>query len=1002
MNQVVIENPVINSPFNLPNRHFRFTDEGITSEIVESRRRSAYFIPVPQPKKKNKQLSLELDLYGLERREENHFINQIRERVANWRGGYAGVTSTTRRLLEYWQDEEREKKLFFCQIEALETAVYITEAASKLGDHFITNELRNRNSEANPLLYRMAYKMATGSGKTVVMAMIIAWQALNKFANPQDNRFSDAFLIVAPGITIRDRLRVLLPSDPENYYRQRDILPSEMLSQLGKAKVVITNYHAFQCREVTDASKLAKGILAKDGNTEAFKESPDQMVRRVCRELGNKRNIVVLNDEAHHCYREKPVSEEETLRGEDKTEAEKNLEAARTWISGIEAVKGKLGVKVVFDLSATPFFLKGSGYKEGTLFPWVVSDFSLIDAIESGIVKVPRMPVADDSMSGDMPTYRNLWVRIRDQLPKRGRNSGDMNVDPVLPKELEGALHSLYSNYVKYFEQWTRDEDARSKGQTPPVMIVVCNNTSVSKLVYDYIAGWETGTTREDGTPVVASGNLELFSNARDGQWLARPNTVLIDSEQLESGAGMSDEFKRIAKREIEEFKHEYRLRFPGVDTEDISDEDLMREVMNTVGKPGKLGEQVRCVVSVSMLTEGWDANTVTHILGVRAFSTQLLCEQVVGRGLRRMSYAVNDEGLFDPEYAEVYGVPFSFIPTAGSGVGPIKRPVFTRVRALDERKNCEIRFPRVLGYRWDMPRERIRADLSAVPKMRLTHAQIPTTVELDPIVGESSIHTLDELKNRREQEVAFVLAKRILTRYFRDVSNGERFWLFPQFLQIAKDWMQHRVEYTDDTFPQLLLLSEHSHFVAEQLYKCIVMGAEGDKKVQAIFHPYEPVGTTRVVDFDTAKPTFATSHRKCHVSHVVADTNSWEQSAAFAFEHMDEVVSYVKNEKLNFVIPYSLEGAERSYLPDFIVRINDGHGQDDLLNLVVEVSGFRKRDKDAKSTTMKSLWIPAINNHGGFGRWDFVEVTDIDQVKSVVRDAVKRRQRTGQHERVV
>ncbi|WP_206922647.1 BPTD_3080 family restriction endonuclease [Alicyclobacillus suci] len=994
MSQVVIENPVINSPFEIPRRHFRFTDEGITSEIVEERRKSAYFIPVPQPKKKTQAT---LDLWGHERREENHFINQIRDRVAKWRGDYAGVTPTTRRLLQYWQSEDREKRFFFCQIEALETAIYITEAASKLGDHFVVNELRNRNAEANPLLYRMAFKMATGSGKTVVMAMLIAWQALNKFANPQDSRFSDAFLIVSPGITIRDRLRVLLPSDPDNYYRQRDILPPDLLAQLGKAKIVITNYHAFQRRELVDASKLAKEILAKDGNTEAFKETPEQMVRRVCRELGNKRNIVVINDEAHHCCREKPVSEEETLRGEDKTEAEKNREAARTWISGIEAVKEKIGVKVVFDLSATPFFLKGSGYREGTLFPWVVSDFSLIDAIESGIVKVPRMPVADDSTSGDMPTYRNLWVRIRDQLPKRGRSSGDTNIDPVLPKELEGALHSLYSNYVKYFERWSKDGEAQNKGQTPPVMIVVCNNTSVSKLVYDYIAGWETGATHEDGSPVVASGNLELFSNAKDGRWLARPNTILIDSEQLESGSAMSDEFKKIAKREIEDFKNEYRTRFPGANADAITDEDLMREVMNTVGKPGKLGEQVRCVVSVSMLTEGWDANTVTHILGVRAFSTQLLCEQVVGRGLRRMSYAVNDQGRFDPEYAEVYGVPFSFIPTAGSGIGPIKRPVFTRVRALDERKNCEIRFPRVIGYRWDMPKERIQADLSMIPKMRLTHAQIPTTVELDPIVGESSIHTLDELKSRREQEVAFVLAKRILTRYFRDASHGERFWLFPQFLKIAKEWMTHYVEYVDDTFPQLLLLSEHSHFVAEQLYKCIIMSTEGEKKVQAIFHPYEPVGTTRVVDFDTAKPTFATSPNKCHVSHVVADTNSWEQSAAFALEHMDEVVSYVKNEKLNFVIPYSYEGSERSYLPDFIVRIDDGHGHDDLLNLVVEVSGYRKRDKDAKATTMKSLWIPAINNHGGFGRWDFVEVTDVEHIKTTIREAVKRHSETYQ-----
>ena len=454
MPDVIIENPILNSPFEEPRRHFRFTEDGITNEIIEARRVSSYFVPIPQPRKRGKQLAF--TEWTQDRIEENKFINQVRERVAIWRrGGYQGITRTTARLLEYWQRPDRERRLFFCQIEALETAIYITEVAKKYGDTWIENKLREENAATNPLLFRVAFKMATGSGKTVVMAMLIAWHALNKFANPQDARFSDAFLIVTPGITIRDRLRVLLPNDPHNYYRQLDVVPADWLIELGQAKIIITNFHTFNLRERVAAGKLTKSILSK-GAASPFTETPDQMVRRVCRELGNKKNIVVINDEAHHCYRRRPeeVSDDvaapgasaETLKGDDRKEAEKREEEARVWISGLEAVKGKIGIRALYDLSATPFFLRGSGYSEGTLFPWVVSDFALIDAIEAGIVKVPRVPVSDDSMTGEQPTYRDLWLRIREHLPKKGRGTEALGGEPKLPKELEGALQSLYSN----------------------------------------------------------------------------------------------------------------------------------------------------------------------------------------------------------------------------------------------------------------------------------------------------------------------------------------------------------------------------------------------------------------------------------------------------------------------------------------------------------------------------------------------------------------------------
>ncbi len=1010
MKQVVIENPILNSPFEEPKRHFKFTEDGITDEVIAERRISQYFVPIPRPKKrsgKEKQLSFDTQ-WTSDRIEENKLINQIRGAVAKWRrGGYIGVTRITSKLLEYWKREDRERRLFFCQIEALETAIWITEVAGKYGEAWIENRLRQENERSNPLLYRIAFKMATGSGKTVVMAMLIAWQALNKIANPQDARFSDAFLIVTPGITIKDRLRVLLPNDPHNYYRLHDVVPPDLLPELDKAKFVITNFHAFKLRERQTANKLTKQILRNDRSDDfsrqrndsphggasqsryysPFTETPDQMVRRVCRELGNKKNIIVLNDEAHHCYRRKPDGEEESLTGDERREAEQREEEARIWISGLEAVKAKIGVKVVYDLSATPFFLRGSGFSEGTLFPWVVSDFSLIDAIESGIVKVPRVPVADDSMKGELPAYRDIWHLIREQLPKKGRKADDKGTDPILPVELEGALHSLYSNYQKKFQQWEEDQEARERGSTPPVFIVVCNNTNVSKMVFDYIAGWNK--TLPTGEIVPIPGKLELFSNVKDGRWSARPNTILIDSQQLESGEGMSAEFKKIAAVEIEEFKNEYRQRFPGRDADALTDEDILREVMNTVGKPGKLGEDIRCVVSVSMLTEGWDANTVTHILGVRAFGTQLLCEQVVGRGLRRRSYATNAEGLFDPEYAEVYGVPFSFIPSAGSEKNPQPGPTPTRVRALEERILCEITYPRIVGYRYEFKGEQLTWAFTQDSKLALSTADLPTKTEMQSIIGESSFHDLYGLREERLHKVDFKLAALILETYFKDADGNPRPWLFPQLLSIVREWRETCLTCKDNAFPQMLLLVAFAHVAAEKIYQAVVSATSGEKTLLPILRPYDPLGSTRYVDFDTARDVYRTRADKSHVSHVVLDSN-WEAKLAEVLEDMDEVVHYIKNFQLGFTIPYTFNGEERAYLPDYIIRINDGHGQEDLLNLILEVSGEARKDKAAKVAAARNLWVPAINNHGGFGRWAFLEIVDPWDAKNTIRAFLK------------
>lgn len=996
MPKITIENPIINSPFDEPQRHFKFDERGITEDIVNGRRRSEYFIPVPKPRKQAKNTQTQLDLHVPELRESNAFINRVRGEVTAWRkSGYPGVTETTRRLLEHWHSTTREPRLFFCQREAVETAIYIHEVEKPRRSRSIHSALVAANKEANPGLFRIAFKMATGSGKTVVMAMLIVYHTLNKIAAPSSARFSDTFLIVTPGLTIRDRLQVLRPEVPGNYYDEMGLLPPDDKQALSHAKIVITNYHAFQHRKNSEVSGLGRKILGE--GAAQLDETDDEMVSRVCRAFGRKRNIIVLNDEAHHCYRPKQASRK-GVSDED---------GARLWISGLEAVQARLGIKTVYDLSATPFFLSGSGYSqeapdgkrltEGVLFPWVVSDFALIDAIESGIAKIPRVPIADDAMTGEAPIYRNLWRAIGPRLRRKVGGEG-----PQLPAELETALKSLYDNYETTYQRWQKEPG----DLTPPVMIVVCNNTSVSKRVYDWIAGWEK--KGNDGDTVVVPGNLPIFSNEVNGAWGENLNTLIIDSKQLESGEALKSAFKKAAKTEIAQFK---RTR----GDENVTDEALLREVMNTVGQKGKLGEQIKCVVSVAMLSEGWDAKRVTHILGVRAFSTQLLCEQVVGRGLRRSSYhteqttlTLNGEEMpletFPPEYAEVYGVPFSFIPATGVGRTPKPRPI-TVVKALAERAACEITFPKVVGYRRHAPQKRLQAVFTEESQYQLSTAEVPSRVDIADITGTIVEGALSYSTKSRVQQTQFHIAKVLLENYFRDDDGDVLHWHFPQLLGITRQWMTACVSYKDNTYPQFFLIDEIAHKAAHRINQAILRAENLHRRDEPTQQKSLPIldatgglssrlGSTQSVDFETTKPVWSTHPEKCHVSHVVADTESWEQKAAEALEQMDEVHAYVKNQNLGFTIPYLTHNLEkRHYVPDFIVRIQDRDGQDrdgqdrdSGVNLILEVSGVEREDKRQKVDTTKNLWVPAVNNHGGFGKWAFLEITDPWDIQNTIR----------------
>jgi len=998
--------PVLNSPYREPQRHWELDERHQpTNRIVDRRRDASYITPVPQARKQrsgSRQRALVLDEgRGLSTEQQEYdptsTINVLRRHVNRWRSlpdsADWGVTPETKRLLLHWRHHEFSGvRPFFCQIEAVETVIWLTEVAPRQRNREVQRVLERlsaANEQANPELSRLALKLATGAGKTTVMAMLIAWQTINAVRRPSSRNFTRGFLVVTPGLTIRDRLRVLQPNDPDSYYESRELVPRDMLTDLQQARIVITNYHAFRPRETLDLPKGARSFLQGRGAALDSTESDGQMLQRVMPQLMTMRGIMAFNDEAHHCYRERPPDEDEEgrLSADDRQEATKNREAARLWIAGLEAVQRTLGLRRVVDLSATPFFLRGSGYAEGTLFPWPMSDFSLMDAIECGIVKLPRVPVADNIPGADAPIYRNLWEHIGKRMPKQGRGRSG-NLDPFsIPTELQTALHALYGHYAQTFELWRQAEI-----DVPPCFIVVCNNTATSKLVYDYIAGVQQQNQGDSTT--FQNGRLELFRNFdQDGNPYARPRTLLIDSQQLESGEGLDRAFRAAAADEIERFRREQVERTrDSTAGQNLTDQDLLREVMNTVGKPGQLGESVRCVVSVSMLTEGWDANTVTHVLGVRAFGTQLLCEQVVGRALRRQSYELNEEGLFDVEYADVLGIPFDFTAKPVVVPPPPPPPSPVQVQAVSPgRDHLEIRFPRVEGYRVELPDERLEAQFSDDSTLRLTPELVgPTRTRNEGIIGEGVSLNLEHMDNLRRQTLLYQLTQRLLETKYRDRNEEPKLHLFGQLRRIAGRWLDEHLVCVGGTSPAQLMYQSLADDACERISAAITRHFANERQPRVTLDPYNPTGSTAHVRFRTSKQLrWRTRADLCHLNWAVCDSD-WEAEFCRVVEEHPHVRAYVKNQGLGFEAPY-LRGAEpHRYIPDFIVRIDDGHGEDDLLNLVVEIKGYRGEDAKQKKLAMESYWIPGVNRLGSYGRWAFAELTDVHTIESAFQQIIE------------
>ena len=991
------EQPILNSPYERPDRHWELDAAGQPTNVILAQRRSSSLLtPIPKPKKSKGPTQSSLfsasDELGLDQEyNPTEVINGIRSAVESWRAlpeSQWQVTPETARLLRHWRTHDfQNERPFFCQLEAVETLIWMTEVAPKSsaqGRRFWVHA-EAANAASNPEIMRMALKLATGAGKTTVMAMIIVWQTVNAVRRPDSKKFSKGFLVVTPGITIKDRLRVLQPNDPDSYYKSRELAPEDMLADLGKAKIVITNFHAFKRKDEIPLNKVQQAALKTDPKP----ETDGTLVRRVAAGLMGMKNVVVMNDEAHHCYRERPLTEEErkALKGEELDEAKENNEAARLWISGLEAVKRVLGIQMIYDLSATPFFLSGSGYREGSLFGWTVCDFSLMDAIESGIVKLPRVPIIDNVPGGDMPKFRNLWEEIKKgsvQLPRKGRSKADKLNPQRLPPILLSALDALYGHYEETQKLW-RDNDI----SVDPVFIVVCNNTATSKLVHDYIAGYDQ--VADDGSVRPVTGKYPLFRNT-DPDGIAKPRmrTLLIDSKQLESGEAISPEFRAAAADEIERFRQELVQRTGDQQAgENISDEEILREVMNTVGKQGRLGEGIRCVVSVSMLTEGWDANTVTHVLGVRAFGTQLLCEQVIGRALRRQSYTLQPDGRFKVEYADVFGIPFDF--TAQAVKAPPSKPDnMVVVRAVSpERDALEIRFPRVEGYRVELPQERVTARFTENSGYDLNPLEVSATETTSAgIIGETADFTLKHLDSVRRSTIIFKLTNYVIERYFTDDEERPKLHLFPQIKSIVREWMDHHLLCTGGTKEAQLLYQIISDKVASRIHDAITLANSDAGAVKAILDPYNRAGSTRHVRFTTSRSSYTTDPAKSHVSHCVLDSD-WEAEFCRVVEKHPRVIAYAKNHNLGFEVPYRQGREVRRYRPDFIVLVDDGRGAEDPLHLIVETKGYRGEDAKDKAATMETYWVPGVNNLGAHGRWAFAEFRNVWTIQSEFEELI-------------
>jgi type III restriction enzyme len=974
---------------------------------------------------------------------EMKLVNLVRERVKAWRdSGYAGVTRTTLDLLQWWQREGRERRLFFAQIEAVETIIFLAEARADFrhGIEIPRDEPSDdRKAEGLTGFLRYACKMATGSGKTTVMGMLAAWSILNKVNDRSDSRFSDVVLIVVPNVTIRDRCQELDPELGEaSLYRTRDLVPEELMKRLRQGKVLVTNWHVFEPQSVTngEAAKVVKRgreILTTEtirigekndtkrgtryltretlrqqvanGLVEVVEGNPDEDVtfkvrsrryvesdtalinRIIGRDVGGKQNILVMNDEAHHAYR---IKREEPEQGElddfgEEEEAEDFFKEATVWVDGLDRIHKLRGINFCVDLSATPYFLGRVGQETNRPFPWVVSDFSLMDAIESGLVKIPQLAIRDTT-GAEIPGYFNIWRWIlqpgRLTPAERGGKHASPKPEAVL-KWAHTPIAMLAGLWEAELAEWKRNGEPR-----PPVFILVCKNTALANVVFDWLANGKSPS----GIPPA---KLEGFRNTE-----RETNTIVVHSKvvhETDSDAGKSDESRwmrftldTVGKSSWPRDSQD-RPIFPD------GFEELANKLERPVHPPGR---DVRCIVSVGMLTEGWDCSTVTHIVGLRPFMSQLLCEQVVGRGLRRASYEPDeshDPPLMREEVAKVFGVPFEVVPfKANPGGRPPPRPKRYHVHALPERAHLEIRFPRVEGFAQAV-RNRVTVDWENIPSVMIKPDQIPPEVEVKGLnvtnkgrtsllgPGQTEQVSLDERRSRlRIQELIFDVA-RGLTRDFIKQRGSEvpAHVLFPQLAAIVERYVREEVTAVPPADLRDLHFAPYYGWLVEVLSESIRPDStSGEIPEVPRYESTRGPGSSADVDFWTSREVREVA--RSHLNYVVADTKRWEQTAAYFIDTHRGVKSFVKNSGLGFAIPYLHNGQMHDYVPDFIIRLNT-HAE---RYLILETKGFDPL-KDIKEAAA-NRWVNAVNADGKYGKWTFKMIDRPTAVSGVLDSSAR------------
>jgi len=1013
-----VDSPIINSPFREPACHWQI-ERGKPPVKADGRRRASYFYRVPEHagrgKKNKKQAELFDDAKGEE--VELEIVNLIRERVKEWRAGsrsggvaYDGASPITRELLELWRSSDRMQRLFFAQIEAAETIIFLTEAAEiyRKGIPEIPRDEPGLESKAAGVraFGRYACKMATGSGKTTVMGMLASWSILNSVASPRDDRFSDTILIVCPNVTIRERLQELDPALGDlSLYRTRQLVPVHRMEDMRRGEVMIVNWHRLGKKETNtvngDSAKVVKtgeaievvknaGKANESVETRYF-ESDAAWFKRIRRELGTGKgrspHWLIFNDEAHHAYRRGDVAtEEEQLLDDDKDLATKNDREATIWIEGLDRINKmaggsrRRGIHLCVDLSATPFFIQGSGNEVGKPFPWVVSDFGLLDAIEAGLVKIPQLP-ARDVTGAEEAAYFNIWRWVQAKAKEDGYGT---NVTPEIVMNYASApINLLATEWHQRFLEWEQHSKKSQKHPVPPVFIVVCRDTAVAREVHSWLAN---GKDSYGVSP-------PWFRNA-PGQEV----TVRIDSkviEDIEAG-GTKDETRRL--RFILDTVG--KAEWPGGKVPEDWSELIRKHNEKAAGddNDGSLkwiderippGRDVRCIVSVAMLAEGWDANTVTHIVGLRPFGSQLLCEQVVGRALRRKSYALNeDTQLFAEETAKVFGVPFELIPFKVAPAGPQPPQADpNHIYSVPEKAAYEITFPIVTGYHQSGQLE-ISIDWDQVAKVTIDPMRIPQLVELTPLTtpdgtlaaygpGEKPVLSLKDWRALfRDQQVAFRLAREICVRWQAD--NGAAAvpmqQLFPRVAFAAKRFLTEKLIRKGDSQPcDVLLVGEYMQAAIGALLDAIRKGAStSDAEVAIIPQGASGRGSTLYVDFHTTKPIYPVT--RCHLNAMVADTDKWEQSAAFLLDTHPGVSKWVKNDRLGFLIPYRSRGLPAKYIPDFIAVTDKGE------NLIIEIKGQVTDGADAKAKAAER-WADAVTRLGQHGTWRYVFVTEPSRI---------------------